>query len=255
MTPERHALYQVPPGTPHFDKLDAYMTLKEDSSHDVYTRPSSALALHLECAQRVSGGCLDCELGNRIREGDAEACLDAALRHMSGCEAPYSPEDALHYVELVLDPQPGVPIVPPSEELYRRALALSAMLHHEVHLCSRHIGTMRAYRKDAALLRAAQDADAAVARGLRCEGVFRVAATILALGELLHQDGRGGARFGCFEALWTAHDEYRRVKERQKQMPHRYQCAAAFCGLHTMKGRSSGSVRDWARHKSVCVKP
>ncbi|KAI0737326.1 hypothetical protein C8Q80DRAFT_1276513 [Daedaleopsis nitida] len=203
--------------------------------------------MHISTAHKLAGDVCWKGLLKRVKEGDAEALVELAVRIPAGCGSEYSLDAGVEFIDHLVRPDESTftNILPmaPSEQLFRH------------------------------LYRSVFNANAVVERGLHCQTAFRIAEEVLDLGRLNRQNVRGGARFRWFKVLWAVYDRYKQVLEKQELTPSRYACAAAYCSFKTMKGKQlkqcAGGCppqlkpsycskecqrKDWVRQKAICVK-
>ncbi|KAI0737073.1 hypothetical protein C8Q80DRAFT_1125465 [Daedaleopsis nitida] len=238
---EKHNAYWVPADTPYHENLEQYLALKEEAFRDVYARPVPLVKTHITYAKYLDRDMCIGAVYDRAEDGDAEALVEIAVRLATGCGINVdhqSLESAIEHIDHLISPEKSpfdtFPMAP-SEDVLRRALSVSASLHSWRYHCSKRAGTLHGFRIDADLYRAAAHANAAVDRGLRCMGAIRIAEDLLCLGKLHRQPVRGADRFGKFQAMWAAYDEYLRVQEKRAGASRRYMCAAEHCGVRAMK--------------------
>ncbi|KAI0737302.1 hypothetical protein C8Q80DRAFT_1276497 [Daedaleopsis nitida] len=115
------------------------------------------------------------------------------IKLMRGSE--YSLDAGVEFIDHLVHPDEStftnIPPMAPSEQLFRRALSLSASFHFGHYELGKHARTLHGYRIDSDLYRSVFNASAGCAsvRG-------------------------GGARFGRFEALWAAYGRYKQALEK-----------------------------------------
>ncbi|RDX43870.1 hypothetical protein OH76DRAFT_1409672 [Lentinus brumalis] len=245
------------------------MAFKRDAFHDAYSCGPQCRACVPQMAHFVVENPTDSVMAYAAT--DTQSILELAARCATGCAAPFKPEAALLFTDIVLK----------RHGTCRRTkrLSISDVEHNHAHAAASlaclikyrtkdSAGTLTAYLEDTDLLHAVMDAHAAVHHGFRFPGAFEVADVVLRLGEAHGQDVRGGARFGEYTQLWDAYDARQR---KMRQDPARHTCAAPTCGFRSLRARKfrrcAGSCapevkpgycskscqrKDWAAHKAVC---
>ncbi|KAI1786990.1 hypothetical protein LXA43DRAFT_1168062 [Ganoderma leucocontextum] len=266
----------VPEDTPDIKNVDFYAAAVSTVFHS-YKTCLDAAGDYVDMAHRVAKTPTQ-SVWERAQRGDAASMLELAMRYGSGCEARERLDKAIELLEVILaraGDHSGTP-TNVSEHVFQRTLSAAALAFYSKYREKQIAGTLLAYYHDPDLLRAATEADRAVAAGLPSRAALLVAEHLVGLGRTfgVRRGPRTDGRFGGFRALWGAYDTQKKLASKIRESPQQFQCAAEDCDVRTMDKRRlkrcSGSCppemkpsycskdcqrRDWqSRHKAEgCV--
>ncbi|PIL30304.1 hypothetical protein GSI_07487 [Ganoderma sinense ZZ0214-1] len=277
----------VPADTPDIPNLDFY-TAAVSTVFCPYTKRLDAARDYVRTAHEVAQNPTEVVL-QRVQRGDHASMLELAMRYGSGCEAEERLDKTINLIERILahathgqtvTPGPPTIRVTVPKHVLQRTHSAAALAFYSKYRAKGIANTPLAYHHDPDLLRAATEADQAVAAGLPSRAALLVASHLVALGRRPGCEGRErfgprtDRRFGGFTKLWEAYAAHRKLVSTIREKPNLFWCGAGDCDVrvldkHELK-RCGGSCppetkpsycskecqrRDWkSRHKAEgCV--